>query len=83
MEKIAVAVVVNPQTADRIQKEIVRQNFVEEINALYRRLSQAGFQLEIAGHPNDERNMFSDKIQIPASHFVNRQHGACSMWVNY
>ena len=83
MEKIAVAVVVNPQTADRIQKEIVRQNFVEEINALHRRLSQAGFKLEIDGHPDPEKNMFSDKIQLPASYFVNRQTNAYNMQVIY
>lgn len=83
MEKIAVAVVVNPQTADRIQKEIVRQSFVEEIDALFSRMSKAGFKPEIVGDPNPEKTMFSSKIQIPASYFSNRKNNAYNMQVDY
>lgn len=83
MEKIAVAVVVNPQTADRIQKEIIRQGFAEEITDLFHRLSKAGFKLEVTGHPDPERNMFSSKIQLPASYFVNRKINDFNMQVIY
>ena len=73
MEKIAVAVVVNSQTAERIQKEVIRQNFVEEFDNLYRRMREAGFRLEIVGTPDPNLTMFGNKIQVPASYFVNRK----------
>jgi hypothetical protein len=83
MEKIAVAVVVNPQTADRIQKEIIRQGFVDEITDLFRRLSKAGFKPEVVGDPDPEKTMFSSKIQLPASYFANKQTNEYNMQVFY
>lgn len=83
MEKIAVAVVVSPKTADRIQKEIIRQGFAEEITDLFNRLSNAGFKLEVVGHPDPEKTMFTSKIQIPASRFINRQTNEYNMQVIY
>ena len=83
MEKIAVAVVVNSQTAERIQKEVIRQNFVEEFDNLYRRMREAGFRLEIIGTPDPNLTMFGNKIQVPASYFVNRKTNEYNMQVIY
>ena len=83
MEKIAVAVVVNSQTAERIQKEVIRQNFVEEFDNLYRRMREAGFRLEIVGTPDPNFTMFGNKIQVPASYFVNRKINEYNMQVIY
>ena len=83
MEKIAVAVIVNSQTAERIQKEAIRQNFVEEFDNLYRRMREAGFRLEIVGTPDPNLTMFGNKIQVPASYFVNRKTNEYNMQVIY
>jgi len=83
MEKIAVAVVVNSQTAERIQKEVIRQAFVEEVNGLCRRMREAGFKLEVVGTPDPDFTMFGNKIQLPASYFVNRKTNEYNMQVNY
>jgi len=83
MEKIAVAVVVNSQTAERIQKEVIRQAFVEEVNDLCRRMREAGFKLEVVGTPDPDFTMFGNKIQLPASYFVNRKTNEYNMQVNY
>ena len=83
MEKIAVAVVVNSQTAERIQKEVIRQNFVEEFDNLYRRMHEAGFRLEIVGTPDPNFTMFGKKIQVPAGYFVNRKTNEYNMQVIY
>ena len=83
MEKIAVAVVVNSQTAERIQKEVIRQAFVEEVNGLCRRMREAGFKLEVVGTPDPDFTMFGNKIQVPASYFVNRKTNEYNMQVNY
>lgn len=83
MEKIAVAVVVNSQTAERIQKEVIRQAFVEEITDLYHRMREAGFKLEVVGTPDPNFTMFGNKIQLPASYFVNRKTNEYNMSVNY
>jgi hypothetical protein len=72
MEKIAIGVVVNPQTADRIQKEVIRQSFVDDLTDLLNRMFEAGFRLEITAYPNPEQTMFSNKIQIPPTYFVCR-----------
>lgn len=72
MEKIAVGVVVNPQTAGRIQKEVIRQSFVDDLTDLLNRMFEAGFRLEIAAYPDPEQTMFSNKIQIPPTYFVCR-----------
>lgn len=72
MEKIAVAVVVNSQTAERIQREAIRQAFVEELNDLVHRMRDAGFKMEIVDSSDPNSTMFGNKIQIPASYFVNR-----------
>ena len=83
MEKVTIAVVVNPQFADRIQKEIVRQSFVDEFNDLCHRLFEAGFKLEVIGQPDPEKTMFSDKIQLPASYFANSKTNKYNMQVDY
>lgn len=83
MEKIAVAVVVNSQTAERIQKEVIRQAFVEEITDLCHRMREAGFKLEVVGTPDPNFTMFGNKIQLPASYFVNRKTNEYNMSVNY
>lgn len=83
MEKIAVAVVVNSQTAERIQKEVIRQAFVEEVTDLCRRMREAGFKLEVVGTPDPNFTMFGNKIQLPASYFVNRKTNEYNMSVNY
>ena len=83
MEKIAVAVVVNSQTAERIQKEVIRQAFVEEVNGLCRRMREAGFKLEVVGTPDPDFTMFGNKIQLPASYFTNRKTNEYNMQVNY
>lgn len=81
MEKIAVAVVVNPQTAARIQKEVIRQAFVDEINDLYKRIHEAGFSLEVADNPIPDVTSFSKVIQIPASCFGNKKSNRYNMIV--
>lgn len=83
MEKIAVAVVVNSQTAERIQKEIIRQAFVEELSNLWHRMRDAGFKMEIVGSPDPNLTMFGNKIQLPASYFVNSKTNEYNMSVNY
>lgn len=83
MEEITVVVAVNPETADRIQKELIRQNFVKEVDDLFHRMSEAGFKPEIVGEPDPDKTMFSDKIQIPACYFVNRQINGYNMQVIY
>lgn len=83
MEKIAVAVVVNSQTAERIQKEVVRQGFVEELSDLVHRMRDAGFKMEVVGTPNPDSTMFGNRIQVPASYFVNRKTNEYNMSVDY
>ena len=82
-EKIAVAVVVNAETAKRIEREVMRQALVAELDDVMRRIKEAGLKMEIVGTPSSNTTMFTTKIQIPANRFMNNQTNSRNMQVDY
>lgn len=82
-EKIAVAVVVNAETAKRIEREVTRQALIVELENVMLRIKDAGFKMEIVGTPSSNVTMFTTKIQIPANRFMNSQTNEYNMRVDY
>lgn len=82
-EKIAVAVVVNAETAKRIEREVVRQALVAELDDVMRRIKEAGLRIEIVGTPSSNVTMFTTKIQVPANRFMNSKTNQYNMHVDY
>lgn len=82
-EKIAVAVVVNAETAKRIEREVMRQALVAELDDVMRRIKEAGLKMEIVGSPSSNATMFTAKIQIPADRFMNSKTNQYNMHVDY
>ena len=82
-EKIAVAVVVNAETAKRIEREVMRQAFVAELMDLKKRMTEAGFSWKIVGTADPNQTMFGTEVQIPAAYFTNRKTNEYNMGVNY
>lgn len=82
-EKIAVAVVVNAETAKRIEREVMRQAFVAEFMDLKKRMTDAGFSWKIVGTADPNKTMFGTEMQIPASYFTNRKTNEYNMNVDY
>lgn len=74
-KKIPVNVNVCPDTAERIQQEIKRQNFVDAFSKILSLAAEEGFSLCIAKpeykyEDMRERTMFTDTIMLPSKYFI-------------
>lgn len=83
MEKMTVAVVVNSETAKRIEREVARQALVAELMELATRIKAAGFSARIVGSPDPNKTMFGEELHIPAEWFCNRKTNEYNMSVDY
>lgn len=79
-EKIAVAVVVDTATADRITKEVEREAYRDELVSILDRMKQAGFNLAISNTPSKCNVIFSNDIVISSNYFSSRDN--CFSCVN-
>jgi hypothetical protein len=75
-EKIAVAVVVDAETAEKIAKEVKRETLRDELTAMLNRMEQEGFRLAISDHPEKCDPFFTDNIVINARYFNSRDRYA-------
>lgn len=82
-EKSVVAIAVTPEIAKRVEREMVRQALIDELNSWGDRVRAAGFSVEIVGTPTIEKNMFGNVIQMPAGFFTNSKTNQYNMHVNY
>ena len=75
-EKIAVAVVVDAETAEKIAKEVKREAFRDELTAILERMDQEGFRLAISDHPEKCDPFFTSNIVINTKYFNSRDRYA-------
>lgn len=68
-EKIAVAVVVDAETAEKIAKEVKREAFRDELSNLLSRMEKEGFDLAISDHPSSGKQVFTNTIAINSKYF--------------
>jgi hypothetical protein len=71
-EKIAVAVVVDAETAEKIAKEVKRETLRDELTAILDRMKQEGFRLAISDHPEKCDPFFTNTIVINTEYFNSR-----------
>lgn len=75
-EKIAVAVVVDVETADKIAKEVKREALRDELIAILGRMEQEGFRLAVSDHPEKCDPSFTSIIVINTKYFNSRDRYA-------
>lgn len=75
-EKIAVAVVVDVETADKIAREVKREALRDELIAILNRMEQEEFRLAISDHPEQCASTFTGNIVISAKYFNSRDRYA-------
>lgn len=75
-EKIAVAVVVDAETAEKIAKEVKREAFRDELNDILTRMKQEGFELAISDQPANCKLTFTNIIAINSQRFNIRDRFA-------
>ena len=75
-EKIAVAVVVDAEIAEKINMEVKREALRDELAAILNRIEQEGFKLAISDKPDKTVAAFDSNIIINSKYFNYRDRHA-------
>lgn len=75
-EKVAVAVVVDAEIAEKIATEVKREALRDELATILNRMEQEGFKLAISDKPDKSVAAFDSNIIINSKYFNYRDRHA-------
>ena len=75
-EKVAVAVMVDAEIAEKIAKEVKREALRDELATILDRMEQEGFKLAISDKPDKSVAAFDSNIIINSKYFNYRDRHA-------
>ena len=75
-EKVAVAVMVDAEIAEKITTEVKREALRDELAAILNRIEQEGFKLAISDKPDKSVAAFDSNIIINSKYFNYRDRHA-------